>query len=126
MILKDSSGNVGVGEVPGGERIWETLEDARSLVVGQAIGNYQRVLNSMRSTFAARDAGGRGLQTFDLRITIHAVTAMESALLDLLGQFLEVPVAGFARRRPAAGCGEDVRLPVLYRRPPANRSGIPH
>jgi glucarate dehydratase len=47
----------------------------------------------MRSTFAARDAGGRGLQTFDLRITIHAVTAMESALLDLLGQFLEVPVA---------------------------------
>lgn len=93
VILKDSSGNVGVGEVPGGERIRETLEDARSLVVGQAIGNYQRVLNSMRSTFAARDAGGRGLQTFDLRITIHAVTAMESALLDLLGQFLEVPVA---------------------------------
>ena len=93
VILKDSSGNVGVGEVPGGERIRETLEDARSLVVGQAIGNYQRVLNTMRSTFAARDVGGRGLQTFDLRITIHAVTAMESALLDLLGQFLEVPVA---------------------------------
>ena len=93
VVLKDSSGNVGVGEVPGGERIRETLEDARSLVIGQAIGNYQRVLNSMRSTFAARDAGGRGLQTFDLRITIHAVTAMESALLDLLGQFLEVPVA---------------------------------
>ena len=61
VILKDSSGNVGVGEVPGGERIRETLEDARSLVVGQAIGNYQRVLNTMRSTFAARDAGGRGL-----------------------------------------------------------------
>ena len=43
--------------------------------------------------FADRDAGGRGLQTFDLRITIHAVTALESALLDLLGQHLEVPVA---------------------------------
>jgi glucarate dehydratase len=33
------------------------------------------------------------MQTFDLRTTIHAVTAIESALLDLLGQFLSVPVA---------------------------------
>jgi len=33
------------------------------------------------------------LQTFDLRITIHAVTALEASLLDLLGQFLGVPVA---------------------------------
>ena len=47
----------------------------------------------MRSSFADRDAGGRGLQTFDLRTTIHAVTAVESALLDLLGQHLDVPVA---------------------------------
>src|SRR5204862_3043370 len=43
--------------------------------------------------FADRDSGGRGLQTFDLRTTIHAVTAIESALLDLLGQHLGVPVA---------------------------------
>ena len=93
VILKDSAGKTGVGEVPGGERIRETLEDARSLVVGQPIGQYQQILNRMRTTFAARDSAGRGLQTFDLRITIHAVTAMEAALLDLLGQFLEVPVA---------------------------------
>src|SRR5690606_8574599 len=50
-------------------------------------------LNAVRKAFAARDAGGRGAQTFDLRIAIHAVTALEAALLDLLGQFLEVPVA---------------------------------
>ena len=93
VILKDSAGHIGVGEVPGGERIRETLEDARSLVIGKPIGQYQAILNAMRRTFAARDSGGRGLQTFDLRITIHAVTAMEAALLDLLGQFLEVPVA---------------------------------
>ena len=43
--------------------------------------------------FADRDAAGRGLQTFDLRTTIHVVTAVESAFLDLLGQYLEVPVA---------------------------------
>jgi glucarate dehydratase len=93
LILTDSSGHTGVGEVPGGEKIRQTLEDARSLVVGQAIGEHQRVLQRMQRQFADRDIGGRGHQTFDLRTTIHAVTAVESALLDLLGQHLQVPVA---------------------------------
>lgn len=93
VILTDSSGHTGVGEVPGGEKIRQTLEDARALIEGQAIGDYNRLLNGLRQCFADRDSGGRGLQTFDLRITIHAVTAVESALLDLLGQHLNVPVA---------------------------------
>ena len=93
LILTDSAGHTGVGEVPGGEKIRQTLEDARDLIVGQPIGRHNAILNSMRSAFAGRDSGGRGLQTFDLRVTIHAVTAVEAALLDLLGQFLEVPVA---------------------------------
>ncbi|SEQ72441.1 MULTISPECIES: glucarate dehydratase [Pseudomonas] len=93
VILKDNAGHVGVGEVPGGEKIRQTLEDARALIVGQTIGTFNNILNQMRRTFADRDAAGRGLQTFDLRITIHAVTAVEAALLDLLGQHLGVPVA---------------------------------
>lgn len=93
VILKDSAGNTGLGEVPGGEGIRKTLEDAKSLVIGQSIGTYNKVIRKVREAFADRDAGGRGLQTFDLRITIHAVTAIESAMLDLLGQFLNVPVA---------------------------------
>jgi len=93
LILSDNAGRTGVGEVPGGEKIRQTLEDARALVVGQAIGAQQSILQKVRRQFADRDAGGRGLQTFDLRTTIHAVTAIESALLDLLGQHLEVPVA---------------------------------
>ncbi|WP_439672297.1 glucarate dehydratase [Cupriavidus necator] len=93
VIVRDSAGHTGVGEVPGGEGIRQTLEDARPLLVGQPIGQYQSILNRVRAAFASRDAGGRGLQTFDLRITIHAVTALEAALLDLLGQHLEVPVA---------------------------------
>jgi glucarate dehydratase len=93
VILKDNSGHTGIGEVPGGEKIRRTLEDARTFVVGQSIGAYNAVLNAVRHTFADRDAGGRGIQTYDLRTTIHAVTAIESALLDLLGQFLGVPVA---------------------------------
>ena len=93
IILKDNAGNVGVGEVPGGEKIRQTLEDSRPLVVGQSIGAYNSILNKVRGAFADRDAGGRGLQTFDLRTTIHVVTALEAALLDLLGKFLGLPVA---------------------------------
>ncbi|WP_288434882.1 glucarate dehydratase [uncultured Pseudomonas sp.] len=93
LILKDSAGRTGVGEVPGGESIRQTLEDARQFLIGQPLGQYQRILGQVRHAFAGRDASGRGLQTFDLRITIHAVTALEAALLDLLGQHLEVPVA---------------------------------
>ena len=93
LLLTDNAGRTGVGEVPGGEKIRQTLEDARALVVGQPIGAHQRILQHVQQQFADRDSGGRGQQTFDLRTTIHAVTAIESALLDLLGQHLNVPVA---------------------------------
>ncbi|PWK34911.1 D-glucarate dehydratase [Cupriavidus plantarum] len=128
VILKDSAGNVGVGEVPGGEGIRQTLEDARPLVVGQPIGQYQAIQNKVRETFASRDAGGRGLQTFDLRITIHAVTALEAALLDLLGKHLQVPVAallGEGQQRDAVEMlgylfyvGDRKRTPLDYRTEP--------
>ncbi|WP_341914785.1 glucarate dehydratase [Polaromonas sp. YR568] len=93
LLLTDSSGRTGVGEVPGGEKIRRTLEDARALVEGQSLGHWNQILSTLRTQFAGRDSGGRGNQTFDLRVAIHAVTAVESALLDLLGQFLGVPVA---------------------------------
>ena len=93
VILRDNSGHTGAGEVPGGERIRQTLDEARLLIVGQSIASYNAVLKAIRQRFADRDAGGRGQQTFDLRIMIHAVTAVEAALLDLLGQHLKVPVA---------------------------------
>ncbi len=93
VILKDNSGHTGVGEVPGGEKIRQTLEDAKPLVLGKGLGEYKNVMEAVRRTFSDRDAGGRGLQTFDLRTTIHVVTAIEAAMLDLLGQFLNVSVA---------------------------------
>ena len=93
VIMRDGSGRVGLGEVPGGEPIRRTLEDARSIVEGARVGDHARVLNAVRSAFASRDAGGRGSQTFDLRTTIHVVTAIEAAMLDLLGQHLGLPVA---------------------------------
>ena len=93
IILHDNAGRTGVGEVPGGDRIRQTLDEARPLVVGKSIATFNDILNAMRQKFAARDAEGRGLQTFDLRTMVHAVTAVEAALLDLLGQHLNVPVA---------------------------------
>ena len=93
VILSDNAGHVGVGEVPGGERIRAVLEASTELVVGQTIGSYNGILSTIRQRFGDRDLKGRGLQTFDQRVTVHAVTAVESALLDLLGQFLDVPLA---------------------------------
>jgi len=93
VILKDNSGHTGVGEVPGGEAIRKVLEESKDLVVNKPVGSYNNILNEIRYRFSGLDQKGRGLQTFDQRITIHAVTAVETSLLDLLGQFLGVPVA---------------------------------
>ncbi|MEB2400226.1 MAG: glucarate dehydratase [Alcaligenaceae bacterium] len=128
VMLSDSSGKIGLGEVPGGESIRKTLEDASSLIVGRPIGAYNAVLNAMRARYAERDAAGRGQQTFDLRVAVHAVTAVESALLDLLGQFLGVPVAallGTGQQRdtvPVLGylfyVGDRRKTPLPYRSEP--------
>lgn len=93
VALRDNAGRTGVGEVPGGDRTRQTLDEARPLVIGQSIAAVNGILNSIRWKFGARDAEGRGQQTFDLRTTVHAVTAVEAAMLDLLGQHLNVPVA---------------------------------
>jgi glucarate dehydratase len=93
LILTDSDGRTGVGEVPGGPAITTTLTEARDLVVGAPVGGHNAVLAEVTGRFGGRDAAGRGRQTFDLRVTVHVRAAIESALLDLLGQLLGQPVA---------------------------------
>jgi glucarate dehydratase len=93
VIIKDNSGNTGVGEVPGGEKIRKTIEQAKDLIIGRPIGLYRNLLREIKDRFASLDVSGRGLQTFDLRVTIHAVTAVESAMIDLLGKHLNVPAS---------------------------------
>jgi glucarate dehydratase len=131
VLITNDAGQTGLGEVPGGETIRRTIEDAAPLVVGQTVGRWQEIVRAVRDTFASCDAGGRGLQTFDLRTTIHAATAIESALLDLLGQHLDVPVAallgeGQQRDRvPVLGylfyIGERNRTALPYRSEPEAR-----
>jgi glucarate dehydratase len=92
LLLTDSAGHTGIAEVPGGEAIRQTLEEASALLTGQPLARWNALLQTVRERFADRDAGGRGQQTFDLRTTIHVLTALECAMLDLLGQHLGVPI----------------------------------
>ena len=125
VLLEDNAGHTGVGEVPGGEAIRTVLEQSQSLVVGTHIGDRERVLESVGQRFTNLDAGGRGVQTYDQRVAIHAMTAIESALLDLLGKHLDVPVAallGDGQQRSGVDVlgylffvGDRRRTPLPYR-----------
>jgi len=105
VLLTDSAGNTGMGEVPGGAGILRALENAIPLVVGTTLGRYNRTLNTVRVAIAGKGAGGQQHQVstaaeaallaqpheINLRLE-NVVTAIEAALLDLLGQHLGVPV----------------------------------
>ncbi len=105
VLLQDSAGHTGVGEVPGGAGILRALENAVPLVVGTPIGRYNRTLNGLRTAIANRDVSGQQYQVtsaaeaevlkqpheINLRLE-NVITAVEAALLDLLGQHLGVPV----------------------------------
>jgi glucarate dehydratase len=108
VLLDDNAGHVGAGEVPGGESIRATLEAAKELVLGAEIGESERLKESVLRRFASLDAAGRGKQTFDQRVAIHAATAVEAACLDLFGQFLNRPVAALL-----GGGRQRDRVPVL-------------
>jgi L-alanine-DL-glutamate epimerase-like enolase superfamily enzyme len=70
LVLEDSAGRIGAGEVPGGAKITQTLRESEALVVGSRVPDYRATLQRVSATFADRDAGGRGLQTYDLRTTV--------------------------------------------------------
>lgn len=93
VVLEADNGEYGVGEVPGGRKITATLEKAREIVEGRHIGEWRNIVREIKEKFGSLDKGGRGLQTYDLRTTIHVMAAVEAALLDLLGKHFGVPVA---------------------------------
>lgn len=104
LILKDSAGNTGVGEAPGGETIQRTLESFEGLVMGKSLGHVRRMVHEAHSNHQSADFAtfGGGAWTFELRV--NAVAALETALYDLLGQFLGVPMVdllGPGRQREA-------------------------
>lgn len=108
VLLKDNAGRIGCGEVPGGEGIRQALERCCEKVIGQSVGRYNHILNSLRQAIAGPAKGPQTTQhqvtsesearvlkqphEINLRLD-NVITAVEAALLDLLGQHLDVPVA---------------------------------
>ncbi|MCV9878522.1 glucarate dehydratase family protein [Brenneria izbisi] len=93
VILTDNAGHTGVGEAPGGEVIYNTLAEAIPRVKGQQIARMNRLVHDVHKGNQSSDfdSFGKGAWTFELRV--NAVAALEAALLDLMGQFMGVPVA---------------------------------
>lgn len=92
VILKDNAGHTGVGEAPGGEIIRKTLMSFAPLVEGKSLGKLRNIVQQAHTGQQAADYDtfGKGAWTFELKV--NAVAALESALYDLLGQFMGVPV----------------------------------
>jgi len=93
LILTDESGNTGVGEVPGGEPIRRLLENLKALVINTPVAKYRNLLQHIEASRITDQSESRGNQTFDLRVSVHALAAIEAAILDLLGKHLGVNVA---------------------------------
>ena len=93
VILHDSEGRTGAGEVPGGKKITEALSEVVSLVEGTKVAEYKSTLLKVKKHLDSKgEEDVRGNQTFDLRTGVHVLTASEAPCLDLLGQHLGVPV----------------------------------
>src|SRR5262249_23887736 len=133
VILKDNAGHTGVGEVPGGEPIRQTLEEAKRLLVGRSIASYNAVLNAMRERFSGRDAGGRGQQTFDLTTAVHSLPrapggprlsgrrSRHARSARAVSRRSPVRAPG---RMPAAHRRADAGLSVLHRRPQQDTAAV--
>jgi len=98
VILTDNSGNTGVGEVHGGEEIRKSLEASIPFVVGSQIGAYRQTIQKIQNARTGKlsDEEADGLQKLSLKnlqFVVQSETAVESALLDLLGKFTNQPVA---------------------------------
>jgi len=55
-ILTDNAGHVGVGEVPGGEKIRKALHEVRELLIGYSIGSEALVVKHVVSGKSSHDA----------------------------------------------------------------------
>ena len=96
VILTDSLGNEGIGEIHGGDYACAFLNEIKPLVEGKEIGKYRSILQEIHKIYENVHKGLDDLQTLDFKKMKHVVKsewALECALLDLFGQFLGVPMA---------------------------------
>ena len=96
VILEDSAGHQGIGEIHGGDYTCECLNAVKPLVEGQPIAKYRQILQKIHKLAnPAAEDDGEGIQTLDiskLKFVVKSEWALECAMLDLMGQFLGVPM----------------------------------
>ena len=96
VILQDSAGHTGIGEIHGGDYTCACLNAVKPLVVGQPVACYRQVLQTIhRLTGPGPGDDGEGTQTLDiskLKFVVKSEWAIECAMLDLMGQFAGVPI----------------------------------
>lgn len=96
VILTDSAGHTGVGEIHGGDFTKQALEAVRPLVEGKPLAEYRSVLQAIhRAVNQPEGDDGEGIQTLDiskLKYVVKSEWAIECAMLDLMGQSLGVPM----------------------------------
>lgn len=93
VIIEDSTGNIGVGEVHGGPEIERVLVEFNKILIGRSIFEYRKILDDINNT--KKRISSEGIQNFDISKIIDVIrpeVAIESALLDLMGKFLNMPV----------------------------------
>jgi L-alanine-DL-glutamate epimerase-like enolase superfamily enzyme len=92
VILRDSFGHTGIGEIHGGDYTKESLEACIPLVMNQPVMRYRNILDAIhKAAKRAADDDGEGIQTLDiskLKYVVKSEWAIECALLDLVGQAL--------------------------------------
>jgi len=132
VLLTDSAGRVGMGEVPGSNGILLALQKLVPQVVGTEIARHNATLNALRAAIAggrhqvtssAEEAVMKQPHEINLRLE-NVITAVEAALLDLFGQFLGLPVCellGAGRQRDAVPM-----LAYLFYIGDRRRTGLPY
>ncbi|WP_462271524.1 enolase C-terminal domain-like protein [Ligilactobacillus agilis] len=96
VIISDDSGNKGIAEIHGGDPIKEQLEAYKPFILGRPISEYRSILNDIKKHLGYLNKNkGQGIQELDisnLQYVVHAEAAIECALLDLYGKFLNLPI----------------------------------
>jgi len=85
------SGIVGLSEIPGSEKIYNSLEALKTHLIGQDVFQLHAIKNLIHEKFGEQD-DRRGVAPWDQRLIVHLFSAIEVACLDCIGKKLDRPV----------------------------------
>jgi len=93
VVIEDSAGHSGVSETSGSAPVYEALNKSSPFLIGRNLGDYKNMLNHIEYAFS--DSYNLKCQSvlFPLSIVKHLLSAIETAMLDLLGKTLNVSIA---------------------------------